>query len=297
MKGASEIDVLAPAKINLALHVTGLRGDGYHLIESLAVFTVFGDRLSVKRADEDCLTVNGRHGAATPSCPDNIVMRALRLYREATGHQFPKVSILLEKRLPVASGIGGGSSDAAAVLKALDLLADDPAGPGGLQAIGCKLGADLPMCLAARPLIATGIGENIRPLKNFAKLAMVLVNPAIEIPTPSVFKALESKHNPPLPPLPAANETGQIIEWLQSTRNDLEAPAAKLFPEILAVRRLLEEAGAEFIRMSGSGATFFGIFSDMAKAREAAAYIGTQKPCWFAVATETGEGNSYEQNQ
>jgi 4-diphosphocytidyl-2-C-methyl-D-erythritol kinase len=288
MRGHGKVRMLAPAKLNLALHVTGRRDDGYHLLDTLAVFTEFGDLLTLEIADRDQLTVTGPYSTATPCGPENIVIRALSLYREMTDVHVPPVSITLEKNLPVASGIGGGSSDAAALLKSVDRLSGYAAGDDGLAAIGGRLGADLPMCLHAAPLKATGIGEKIELLDRFPTLAVVLANPGVEIPTPTVFAELETKDNPPLPQIFTDIAVGQFADWLRSTRNDLEPPAMNLFPNIAEARRLLETSGAEFVRMSGSGATFFGIFSDMENAANAAADIKDQKPDWFVVATGTG---------
>lgn len=287
MSGDGEIRLVAPAKINLALHITGLRKDGYHLLETVAVFTEFGDRLSLKPAVEDRLFVTGPYSATIPSGPDNIILRALALYRDITGSLTPRVSIALEKNLPAAAGIGGGSSDAAAFLKAFDRMCSSTAGYEGLHAIGHRLGADLPMCLQASPLIAKGIGEQIEPLDQFPRLALVLVNPGVEIPTPAVFKALGANRNPPLPQLNAGLTPRAVAEWLMATRNDLEAPAKILFPKIEEARYRLEETSASFVRMSGSGATFFGIFSDLEAARNAAETIAMKRPDWFVVATET----------
>jgi 4-diphosphocytidyl-2-C-methyl-D-erythritol kinase len=250
--------------------------------------------LTVEPASEDRLTVIGPYANATPGGPDNIVMRALALYREMAVATAP-ASITVEKNLPIASGIGGGSSDAAALLKVIDRINGSAAGQDKLLAIGKKLGADLPMCLHASPLVASGIGERIEPLARFPALAMVLVNPAIEISTPAIFKALESKENPALPELGAVFSPEALVDWLKTTRNDLERPAGKLFPQIAEARQLLHESGALFARMSGSGATFFGIFSDNNAAKNAELKIKSERPGWFAVATRTNaSGDSDE---
>ncbi len=279
----------APAKINLALHVVGRRTDGYHLLESLAVFTSLGDRIAVEPATSDRLAVTGPFAAAVPLDDGNLVLAA----RDRLRARFPDqpcgpVSIQLEKNLPVASGIGGGSSDAAATLRALNALWNLAVSPGDLARISLGLGADLPMCLAGRPLIARGIGDRIDLLADFPSLHLVLVNPGVPVATPDVFKSLASRDNPGLPPLPARASAAAVIEWLNETRNDLEAPARTLAPEIGDALSALGQAGSRFARMSGSGATCFGLFDDAARAVEAADQIHRRHPNWFVAATRSG---------
>lgn len=278
----------APAKINLALHVTGRRADGYHLLDTLAVFTCFADRVAVAPAKADTFTVAGPFAAGVPVGADNLVIRARDLLRQLADRPCPPVALALEKNIPAASGIGGGSSDAAAAIRALarhwhlDLSAET------LAAAALSLGADLPMCLAARPLIARGIGEAIAPVPFMAPLHMVLVNPRIEIPTPSVFSALTRRDGAPLPPLPDPVELPALLDWLPETRNDLEPAATALVPVIGDLLAALRHEGASFVRMSGSGATCFGLFADAASAASAAAAIGRHEPGWFVTATRTG---------
>jgi 4-diphosphocytidyl-2-C-methyl-D-erythritol kinase len=272
----------APAKINLTLHVTGRRADGYHLLESLAVFTEFGDRLTVSPATEDVFSVSGPFAAQVPLDAGNLVIRARDALRALSPAFAWPVAISLEKNLPVASGIGGGSSDAAAALRALArhwrIEAD-------LAALGLKLGADVPMCLAARPLVARGIGEHLEPLADFPPLPLVLVNPGVGVSTPDVFRALASRENPPLPRLPARLDPASVLEWLRATRNDLENPAKTLAPAIGDALDALGGTGALFARMSGSGATCFGLFESDADAARAAASIRAGFPSWFVAAT------------
>ncbi|RUX96383.1 4-(cytidine 5'-diphospho)-2-C-methyl-D-erythritol kinase, partial [Mesorhizobium sp. M2A.F.Ca.ET.040.01.1.1] len=167
---------LAPAKINLALHVTGRRDDGYHLIESLAVFTRFGDRLEIEPAEQDEFSVFGRYAAGLPLDDGNLVVKARdALRREAGVQRTPPVAIRLEKNLPVASGVGGGSSDAAAALNGLARLWKLDIDEISLARIGLSLGADLPMCLKSKPLVARGIGDEVSPLSAFPALGLVLV--------------------------------------------------------------------------------------------------------------------------
>jgi 4-diphosphocytidyl-2-C-methyl-D-erythritol kinase len=287
-RGATGLAVSAPAKINLALHVVGRRADGYHMIESLSVFTRFGDRIAIEPASSDRFKVTGPGAAAMPLDGGNLVVVARDRLRAASPLSgCPPVSIQLEKNLPVASGIGGGSSDAAATLRGLRDLWSLSISDQALAELGLGLGADVPMCLAGRPLIATGIGERIEVLRDFPALNLVLVNPCVPVATPEVFKALARHDNPPLPPLPAGPPDHEILEWLGRTRNDLQAPASAIAPEIARAVASLSAAGAHFARMSGSGATCFGLFEDAVQAAQAAAQIRRRQPDWFVVATDS----------
>ncbi|TWG63094.1 MULTISPECIES: 4-(cytidine 5'-diphospho)-2-C-methyl-D-erythritol kinase [unclassified Aminobacter] len=279
----------APAKVNLALHITGQRADGYHLLDSLVVFTEAGDRITVEPADTDTFTISAPFGAGLDTGPDNLVIRARDRMRELTAIAVPPtpVAIHLEKNLPVASGIGGGSSDAAATLRALCRLWGILPDSEDLDAIGLKLGADVPMCVRAHTLVARGIGEEIEPAR-LPSLAMVLVNPGVAISTPAAFRALQRKDNPPLPPVPDDASFEEIVEWLAGwTRNDLEPPARSLAPEVGETLDALRDAGAALARMSGSGATCFGLFPSQAEAEAAAARLAAAHPAWYVRATRT----------
>jgi 4-diphosphocytidyl-2-C-methyl-D-erythritol kinase len=197
------------------------------------------------------------------------------------------VSIHLSKHLPIASGIGGGSSDAAAALKALAKLWGIGSAQEQLAEIGRSLGADVPMCLHGSPLVARGIGEKIEQLAGFPALHIVLVNPGMPVSTPDVFRALASRENPGLPPLPLSNRPDEICGWLAATRNDLQAPAVSIAPVILEAIEALASAGAAFARMSGSGATCFGLFETSGDAARAAAQIQARQPGWWVIATES----------
>jgi 4-diphosphocytidyl-2-C-methyl-D-erythritol kinase len=276
---------LAPAKINLALHVTGRRADGYHLLESLVVFAELGDRITVAASAEDSFFVVGPFAGDVPLDNGNLVLRA----RDALRSAFPEsttqpVSIALEKNLPVASGIGGGSSDAAATMRALKRLWRIPTDVAALGRLALPLGADLPMCLAGHPLVARGIGEELDPVSHFPALPMVLVNPGIAVETPKVFRALASRDNPALAPLDSADT---VLDWLATSRNDLEPAAISIEPSIAQVLAALRGSGAAFARMSGSGATCFGIFDSAAAAARAAAMISNEHAKWFSAATTT----------
>ncbi|MEO9340021.1 4-(cytidine 5'-diphospho)-2-C-methyl-D-erythritol kinase [Mesorhizobium sp. SB112] len=275
----------APAKVNLALHVTGRRADGYHLLDSLIVFTAHGDRLTFSPAQRDSFSVTGPFSASVPNDEGNLVLRARVLLREAFPEARKPVSIALEKNLPVASGIGGGSSDAAATLRAL-ARHWGLEGQDRIDAIALSLGADVPMCLTGRPLLASGIGDIMQPLNSFPELNLVLVNPGIALSTPAVFKALQSTDNAPLPALPSALDFTALIEWLETTRNDLQDAATQIVPEIGDSLSALRTNGSAFARMSGSGATCFGLFENAENAAKAAASISEAQPDWFVSSTK-----------
>ncbi|TPL98891.1 4-(cytidine 5'-diphospho)-2-C-methyl-D-erythritol kinase [Mesorhizobium sp. B2-3-11] len=278
----------APAKINLALHVTGRRPDGYHLIESLAVFTRFGDRIEIAPAEGDDFAVSGRYAPDVPPDGDNLVLKARDALRQATGFRStPPVIIRLEKNLPVASGVGGGSSDAAAVLRGLVDSWGLDIDSAELARIGLSLGADVPMCLAAKPLVARGIGEELSMVPDFSALGLVLVNPGTPVSTTEIFAALSQRDNGPLPPLPRSIEFHSLRNWLEITRNDLEPAALAMRPAIGRALSWLDKAGSGFSRMSGSGATCFGLFETGNVAKRAAAEIRSRQPDWFVAATRS----------
>lgn len=258
--------VFAPAKVNLALHVTGRRADGYHLLDSLVVFAGVGDWLEVARADAMALRVTGPRAAGVPEGPGNLVWRAA----EWAG---VPASIVLEKHLPSAGGIGGGSADAAAVLRALGGSGD------GAEA----LGADVPVCLAGRPARMRGIGEVLEDVPGLPAMWIVLVNAGVEVPTGAVFQGVERLDGGSLPE-PDWRGFDGFIAWLEGTRNDLEAAAKAVAPVISEVLdRLGAAEGCALARMSGSGGTCFGLFAREAQARAAA--VGMPEG-WWAEAAE-----------
>ena len=278
------------AKINLALHVTGQRADGYHLLEMLVTFASHGDRLGVALSDVDHFTISGRFGAelSADGCA-NLVLRARDLLRHTVrdhGGDAPPVHIHLEKNLPIASGVGGGSADAAAALRGLTRLWNATLPPDIRSAMAIKLGADVPMCLESRPLAARGIGEKIEPLDHMPSFAMVLANPLKGVSTPEVFRRLATKANPPLFLAPQDG----WIETIKAARNDLEQPTRELLPEIAVISAMLEEEGALLVRMSGSGATCFGIFESNTEAERAGAALHRKRPDWYFQVTETLAG-------
>lgn len=282
------VEAIAPAKINLALHVTGRRSDGYHLLDSLVVFAGEGDRLRFAPAAADALSVSGPFAAGLPVDDRNIARRALGLVRavaEAAGAAFPPLAVWLEKHLPLAAGLGGGSADAAAVLRfAADRL---PRLAKDLRAASLGLGADVPMCFDGVPARVSGIGEVGQPIRRSPALPIVLVNPGCHVATPAVFAALERRANPPMQDLPPGGfaTVDDVLEYLQGCRNDLAEPARRLAPAIVEAEDALRDAGAALVRMSGSGATVFGLFRSPDETHGAAGAIARRRPDWWVRAT------------
>lgn len=266
----------APAKVNLTLHVTGRRADGYHLLDSLVVFADLSDRVRVRPAAGSSLRVRGPMAAGVPSGPDNLVLKAAALMGVSA-------EIELEKHLPAAGGIGGGSSDAAATLRALVELTGR-AVPADVLA----LGADVPVCMVPRPARMRGIGETVAPVAGLPPLDAVLVNPGVAVSTPQVFAGLARRENPAMPdPLPCFADAQALTDWLATQRNDLEPPARALAPEVnVALAALATAPGCRLARMSGSGATCFGLFADRAAALNAAQALA--RPAWWVRATRLG---------
>jgi 4-diphosphocytidyl-2-C-methyl-D-erythritol kinase len=265
----------ACAKINLALHVTGQRPDGYHLLDSLVVFAGLGDVVTVEKSFDAALTITGPQAASLPVTPDNLVLRAAR----AMG---AKAAITLEKHLPLASGIGGGSADAAATLRALARLTGRPL--PDLTAL-MQIGADVPACMDTQPKRMQGLGEILTPLPQLPPAHILLINPGIAVPTPAVFKDLTQKTNAALTEIPQFRDLRALGLWLALQRNDLEAPAIAMAPVIAEVRTAIAaQKGCVFARMSGSGATCFGLFATATEAESARNSIATAQPDWWAAA-------------
>lgn len=281
---------VARAKVNLALHIVGRRADGYHLLDSLVVFPSIGDRIDASPRPDGrfALTVTGPFAGALTAGPDNLVLKAAQALGAVCSATEPPcgADIALDKCLPVASGIGGGSADAAGTLRALCRLWDRSPGAAALQRIAAALGADVPMCLDQLPARAQGIGERLTPLPALPAAGIVLVNPGVPVSTPAVFGALAGRDNPPLPPLPDRfTDLAALAGWLATARNDLEAPALSVAPAIADVLAALGASdGCRFARMSGSGATCFGLFADAARARRAADEIARRRPGWWTAA-------------
>lgn len=282
--------VFAPAKINLALHVVGRRADGYHLIDSLVAFASVGDRIEAFPAGEGRppLAIEGRFSGDLAADAGNLVIGAERVLRQHVP-ALPPLALRLTKDLPVSSGIGGGSADGAATLRLLAGIAGGVA-PEALGRLALALGADGPMCLRSAPLRARGIGETITDWPDLPPLDLVLVNPGLAVSTPSVFRRLQRADNPPLAPtLPRLADGAALAAYLGAeTRNDLETPAIAEAGAIAAAKAAL--AGSDdcmLARMSGSGATVFGLYPDGATAGRAAAVIGRAHPAWWVTAART----------
>ena len=322
-----KVEAFAPAKINLTLHVTGQRADGYHLLDSLVVFAAIGDRLTLSAAEQLSLAVTGPERRGVPNDHRNLVWKALA----AAG---VSADVTLEKNLPNAAGIGGGSSDAAAALRAAAHLKHSTLSLGGLapnispaqQALlrravppprggaiapplgtalseqlwddsglkldaskgpqawpdASQLGADVPVCLNPIPQRMQGIGEKLSPISNLPPLWLVLVNPRVPVATPLVFQNLTERHNAPMPSdLPTWQEAKTLATWLGQMRNDLQAPAIQSVPIIGTVLDAL--SGALIARMSGSGATCFGLFESAAAAAKTASSIRKAEPEWWVA--------------
>lgn len=285
----------APAKLNLTLQVVGRRADGYHLLDSLVAFTDYGDTINVAAADSLSLRLDGPFGDILQGDPaENLVLRAARLLAEHA-RVTAGAAITLTKRLPVASGIGGGSSDAAATLRALVRLWDIEIAPTDLAAIALRLGADVPVCLACRTTRLEGIGERVTPAPALPAAAMVLVNPGTGLATPKVFAARSGDFStgPGAAGIFATSppDLAALVAGLASYGNDLAAPAIALLPVIAScLARLETQPGCRLARMSGSGATCFGLFDDEAAATSAAAAIAAAEPNWWVVPTRLAEG-------
>lgn len=266
-------EAFAPAKINLALHVTGTRPDGYHLLDSLVVFADVGDTVGAEAAEDWQLSVDGPFAAGLAPDPSNLVLQAARLT------EGPPARLTLTKRLPIAAGLGGGSADAAATLQALHALDGRPI-PSNVLSIG----ADLPVCLAGRPTRMRGIGEELSPLPDLPPAWLVLVNSGRHVSTGHVYSALEVKDNAPLPDPVDWPDAPAFADWLARTRNDLEGPARDLEPAIgVTLARIAATGNCLLARMSGSGATCFGLYAAEPDARAAADAIRAQHPDWWVV--------------
>ena len=279
---------LAPAKINLALHVVGRRPDGYHLLESIVSFAEHGDRLRFTAAERDAFTLSGRFAESLQSdnASSNLVLRArdgLRVMLRQAGIASPPVAIHLEKNLPVASGLGGGSADAAATLRGLLRLWQANLPKPDLDRLALSLGADVPMCLRQEPLMVRGIGEDVAPLQDFPALALVLGNPLVPVSTPEIFRRLELRDNPPI----SQRTDTDWLGFLATLRNDLEPPARSLVAEIGQLSDLLTAEGALLTRMTGSGASCFGVFASMSDAIRAADSLRQVRADWYFQATRT----------
>lgn len=276
----------APAKLNLYLHVTGRRPDGYHLLDSLVAFSDIGDRLSVAPAPRLSLEVTGRFAPdlAQEDQRKNLVWRAAEALAARLGRA-PDVALTLEKHLPVASGIGGGSSDAAAALKALAAHWQAALDEKALWTLAAELGADVPVCVVARASFFGGIGDEVVPAPVLPPAPLLLVNPGIALPTASVFRARHGAFSSPARFAARPASVGELAALLEERHNDLTAAAIGIVPAIGDVlARLAAQQGALLARMSGSGATCFALFETTAAAEAAAASLASEQPRWWIAA-------------
>ncbi|WP_244460010.1 4-(cytidine 5'-diphospho)-2-C-methyl-D-erythritol kinase [Roseomonas fluvialis] len=267
---ASGLRQSAPAKVNLFLHVTGRRADGYHLLDSLVVFADAADGIEALPGAQLSLAVDGPEAGALEAEPDNLVLRAARALSAAAGVP-PSAALALHKVLPVASGIGGGSADAAAALRALDALWGLGWPDARLAEVALSLGADVPVCVASRPARMSGVGEMLAPAPSLPRFGMVLVNPRVALPTPAVFRARDGAFSQPAVLPDGWEDAAAMASDLAALRNDLEPAAMVLCPAVAAALAALRDLpGCLLARMSGSGATCFAIFDQPGDARRAA---------------------------
>jgi 4-diphosphocytidyl-2-C-methyl-D-erythritol kinase len=279
------VAAFAAAKVNLYLHVVGRRPDGYHLLDSLIAFADIGDRITAEPAAALSLAVAGPQAAGLAGVgDDNLVLRAARLLAEHTGED-RGAALFLEKNLPVAAGIGGGSSDAAAALRALTALWRLSIGEEALRRLGARLGADLPACLHGRAAWVGGIGEHVEPAPDLPRAGILLANPRRKLATAAVFAARQGPFGEAGRFAPMPEDAVGLARALMARRNDLTAAALGLVPEIGAIlARLARLPGALIARMSGSGATCFALFRDPGAAKEARASLEAAEPGWWCAA-------------
>ena len=265
MTHGDTIRLTAPAKVNLSLNITGRRDDGYHLLDSIVVFTAFGDQIDLSPASGDSVRVSGPFAASLTAAGDNICLRALSAFREAGGEAGP-LAIHIDKQIPVGAGLGGGSSDAAAMLRHLNGASAHPLSEERLSAVALSLGADVPVCLASTAQRMQGIGEILTPLEPPPRGHLVLARPDAMLATGEVFRRWQQAG-----PAGAASDTGSRPDRIIAAGNDLEAAATALVPAIGTVLVSLRDCeGIIAAQMSGSGTACFGLFEDAGVAATAA---------------------------
>lgn len=275
------VKVFAPAKINLFLHVGNKRDDGYHALESLVVFVDVGDELLIEPAKAFSLALDGPFGTKLANEQDNLIAKAARAVAAKAGRS-PDVKITLTKNLPVASGIGGGSADAAATLRGLVQFWDLKIPHDELHMIAESLGSDVPACLLSETLWMTGRGEGVESVPGVPSAPLILVNPGVAVSTAQIFANLKNRVGvgqaaKPKPDLSVL----ALADYFKSNRNDLEKPAREIAPAIDEVLRAISHSGALRTRMSGSGATCFGLFADDKSAEAGAAKLAEDHPDWW----------------
>jgi 4-diphosphocytidyl-2-C-methyl-D-erythritol kinase len=265
----------APAKVNLSLLVTGRRADGYHLLDSLVVFGPAMDRLHASPAEGLSLRVEGPFAAGLTAEPDNLVLRAARALADWAGRP-ADAALVLEKNLPVASGIGGGSADAAAALRVLSRLWGLAPPVAVMAEIALSLGADVPVCVASVASRMQGVGEDVTPLPTLPACGLLLVNPGVAVATADVFRARRAAFSASAKLPLAWPDAAALAATLRGLGNDLEAPALGVAPVIGTVLAAMRQLpGCLLARMSGSGATCFALFGDPVAARSAGATLPT----------------------
>lgn len=281
------LSAFAPAKVNLFLHVGGPDAEGYHPIASLMVFADVGDQVNIQPSDAPAFEMSGPFGGEIPADGDNLVVRAAQAFHRRLGGPIPPYRLILEKHLPIAAGLGGGSSDAGAVFK----LLRDALAPGlsddDLEPLAAGLGADGAACFRARALMAEGRGERLSPAPGLPEMNAVLVNPGAPSPTGAVYRAYDADLHPEgaaRPFMPDHLESAEeAAAWLAvATRNDLEAPAVMLEPRIGEVLDALrEEPESLLVRMSGSGATCFALCASDIEVEGLAERVKAMRPDWW----------------
>jgi 4-diphosphocytidyl-2-C-methyl-D-erythritol kinase len=285
------IERTAPAKLNLYLRVVGQRADGYHLLDSLVVFATVADRITAEAAGTLSLEVDGSFAPALAGEPldGNLVLRAAKALAGALGIE-PRARLRLTKNIPVAAGLGGGSADAAATLRALLALWQADLPEARLREIAAELGADVPVCLAGRSSTVSGVGEVIRPAPDLPACGLVLVHPDVKLPTASVFRVAASRRrasafSEPLPITRAVDSASALAQALVARGNDLTRAAISLVPEIGTMLALLRTTqGCRYAAMSGSGATCFGLYDDLPTAEVARLHVEEARPFWWSYA-------------
>ena len=276
----------ARAKVNLALHVLGRRADGYHDLDSIVVFAELADRLAFTPAEDWSLDIAGPFAGDLGNGADNLVLRAARALEQMLPGIVRPARLRLDKNLPVASGIGGGSADAAAAIRGLLRLCGIVPEKIDLARLAAALGADVPVCLYGKTCRMTGIGERIEPLTDVPRMPALLVNPGVAVATAEVFRRLAlSRGQAGFGPI--ASRQGDVLAWLAVCRNDLQPAAVTLVPAIgMVLDKLAASSGCRLARMSGSGATCFGLFEGIDAAEAAAQRMRAHG--WWAAPTMVG---------
>lgn len=271
----THVTIHAPVKINLYLHITGRRDDGYHEVDTLIAFTDFGDEISAAPSDSLKVSADGPFASELPEGQGNLVVRAVEALRHTAG-EITSAHLTLSKHIPLAAGVGGGSADAAAAMWAVSRLWKlDTDNKIDLFDVGRPLGADVPACLYRRPSFASGIGQDLIAAPTLPEAGILLVNPGVKLSTPSVFKARTGGFSPDMAdPAASLDTVTKLVGFLKDRSNDLTDAAIKLCPAVEDVLYALEQTpGCRLARMSGSGATCFGIYDDRAMAEKAASVL------------------------